>query len=49
MIDSDGIATGAAISWGYDWRFGPVAVILRAWIGAEAGDRLGAARSSRAA
>ena len=36
MIDGDGIATGAGISWGFDWRFGPVAVILRAWIGAEA-------------
>ncbi len=36
MIGPDGIATGAAISWGYDWTFGPVKVILRAWIGAEA-------------
>jgi hypothetical protein len=36
MIDSSGIATGAGISWGYDWRFGPVTVVLRAWIGAAA-------------
>lgn len=36
MIGPDGIATGAAISWGYDWTFGPVKVLLRAWIGAEA-------------
>ena len=36
MIDRDGIATGGGISWGYDWRFGPVTVVLRAWIGADA-------------
>jgi hypothetical protein len=36
MVDMDGIATGAGISWGYDWKFGPVKVILRAWIGAAA-------------
>jgi hypothetical protein len=36
MVDMDGIVTGAGISWGYDWKFGPVKVILRAWIGAAA-------------
>jgi hypothetical protein len=36
MIDSDGIQTGAGISWGYDWKFGPVKVVMRAWIGGEA-------------
>jgi hypothetical protein len=36
MISSQGIATGAGISWGYDWKFGPVKVVLRSWIGAEA-------------
>jgi hypothetical protein len=36
MLSMDGIATGAGISWGYDWKFGPVAVILKAWIGAAA-------------
>ncbi len=28
MVDNDGIRTGAGISWGYDWKFGPVKVIL---------------------
>ncbi len=36
MIDGEGIATGAAISWGDEWKFGPVVVTLRAWIGAQA-------------
>lgn len=36
MIDRDGIATGASISWGIDWKFGPVKVVLRAWIGGDA-------------
>lgn len=36
MIDRNGIATGASISWGADWKFGPVKVILKAWIGGDA-------------
>ena len=36
MVDRNGIATGASISWGADWQFGPVKVILRAWIGGDA-------------
>jgi hypothetical protein len=36
MIDRDGIATGASISWGMDWKFGPVKVVLRSWIGGDA-------------
>ena len=36
MIDSEGIATGAGISWGADWKFGPVKVVYRAWAGAQA-------------
>lgn len=37
MIDSQGIQTGAGISWGYDWKFGVVKVVLRSWIEAQAG------------
>ena len=36
MIDRDGIASGASISWGMDWKFGPVKVVLRSWIGGDA-------------
>jgi len=36
MIDRNGIATGASISWGIDWKFGPVKVVLRSWIGGDA-------------
>lgn len=36
MISHDGIATGASISWGADWQFGPVKAVLRAWLGGAA-------------
>ncbi|MCC6803487.1 MAG: hypothetical protein IT319_11435 [Anaerolineae bacterium] len=36
MIDADGIAAGFRVSYGQDWRFGPVAVALTSWIEAGA-------------
>lgn len=36
MIDGNGIAAGFRVSYGQDWRFGPVAVALNSWIEAGA-------------
>ncbi len=36
MIDNNGIAAGFSVSYGQDWRFGPVGVTLKAWIEAGA-------------
>ena len=36
MIDSQGIASGFGVSWGEDWKFGPVKVVLKSWIEAAA-------------